>query len=86
MKLLISFISTDITLDDSQLTDLLKGIRIRHDVVCASDHPYPTCDSISDIEAAYERALNYVDSDDSVIHPTRKIKVLNVEYLPPVVG
>lgn len=86
MKFLITFISIDITLDDSQLTDSLKSTRIRHDVVGTTYDLYATCDSISDIEAAYERAINYVDGHDHVMHPTRKTKVLNVEYLPPDVS
>ena len=82
MKFLITFISIDITVDDSHLTGLLKNANIQYDVVCATQATYTPCESISDIEATFERERNYVGSDDQVKHPTRKIKVLKVEYLP----
>lgn len=82
MKFLITFISIDITVDDSHLTDLLKTASIQYDVVCTTQSTYTACESISDIETTYERNRNYVGSDDRVIHSTRKIKVLKVDYLP----
>ena len=82
MKFLITFISIDISVDDSHLTSLLKTASIQYDVVCATQPSYKYCESISDIEATYERQRNYVGSDDQVMHPSRKIKVLKVEYLP----
>lgn len=82
MKFLITFISIDITVDDSHLTDLLRSISIRHDIVCAKQATYTACESISDIEATYERERNYVGSDYQVMYPCCKIKVLKVEYLP----
>lgn len=86
MKFLITFISIDITVDDAHLTGLLKTASVQYDVVCATQASYRYCESISDIEATYERERNHVDSDDKVIHPTRKIKVLKVEYLPAEAG
>lgn len=82
MKFLITFIYIAITVDDAHLTGLLKTASIQYDVVCATQPSYKYCDSISDIEATYERERNYVGSDDHLMHPTRKIKVLKVEYLP----
>ena len=76
MKFLITFISIDITVDDSHLTDLLRSISIsiRHDTVCATQAMYTACESIGDIESTYERERNYVGSDDQVMHPSRKIR------------
>lgn len=86
MKFLITFITIDITVDDAHLPSLLKTASIQYDVVYATEASYKYCESISDIEATYERERNHVDSGDKIIHPTRKIKVLKVEYLPAEAG
>lgn len=82
MKFLVTSISFDITVHDTQLTDPSNLSRIGHDVICSSDIAYLPCSSIREIEAAYERLRNYQASDDQVTDPVCKIKVLKVEPLP----
>jgi hypothetical protein len=82
MKFLISYISIDTTVSDELLGGSSTMSNIRHEIVSTVAHEYSVCDSIRDVEAAFERLHNYADSDDHLTQPQCKIKVLKVDALP----
>lgn len=82
MKLLITFISCDTTVPDTQLLERLAVHGVQHEIINATTTPYSSCGSIRDIEAAFEATHNYTTSDDFIALPQCKIKVLKVETIP----
>lgn len=81
MKFLISYISFDTTISDALLGDSSTMSNICHEIVSTIAPEYSVCDSIRDVEAAFERMRNYADNDDQLSSPETKIKVLKVEHL-----
>lgn len=81
MKLLITFISCDTTVPDTQLLKRLAVHGIQHEIINATTFPYSACGSIRDIEAEFEAAHNFTISDDLVALPECKVKVLKIEAI-----
>lgn len=82
MKFLISYVSFDTTVSNRLLGDSPTLNVLRHDVISTMSPVYGDCNSIRDIESAFEGSHNYQDSDDQLSFPQAKIKVLKVEHLP----
>lgn len=79
MRFLVSYVSFDITVKSLDLGDSSTMSMIKHEIIDTQAYAYLGCSSIRDIEAAYEGWKNYVESDDEIMCPKRKIKVLMVE-------
>jgi hypothetical protein len=79
MKLLITFISCDTTVPDTQLLERLAVHGVQHEIINATTPPYSACGSIKDIEAEFEAMHNYTTSDDLIALPECKVKVLKIE-------
>lgn len=82
MKFIITFVTFDTTVSDTFLGDSSTMSGVRHKVVSAFEPGYAACESIRDIEAAFESEHNYANSHDYVTRPQSKVKVLKVETLP----
>ena len=82
MKFLISYVSFDTTVNNCFLGDSLTLSILRHDIISTTTPAYDDCNSIREIEAAFEGLHNYKDSDDQLSFPQAKIKVLKIEPLP----
>lgn len=82
MKFLISFVVFDTTVGDVLLGNHFTMSAVQHAIVHTQTPEYCTCESIRDIEAAFEGVCNYADSDDYVTRPESKVKVIRVEMLP----
>lgn len=82
MKFLISYVSFDTAVSNRLLGDSSTLSILRHDIISTTTPAYGNCNSIREIEAAFEGSHNYKDSADQLSIPEAKIKVLKVEHLP----
>lgn len=82
MKLLISFVVFDTTVGAVLLGNHSSMSAVRYEIVSTDAVEYSTCESVRDVEAAFEGVCNYVCTDDDVTRPERKVKVIKVEALP----
>lgn len=79
MRFLVSFVAFDITVKSLELGDSSTMSGICHEIVNTEGSPYKQCETIRDIEVAFEQLRNYAGSDDTVTWPMHKVKVLTVE-------
>lgn len=82
MKFIITFVTFDTTVRDTFLGDSSTMSGVHHKIIRALEPEYAACESIRDVEAAFEAAHNYANSNDYVTRPQSKVKVLKVETLP----
>lgn len=79
----VYYLSIDTTVENSLLDhpDNVCGL-MEATVDTTSNQLYRHCQSIREVEQAYERYHNFPTNDDVVLWPKMKVKVLKVEPLP----
>lgn len=82
MKFIISFVTFDTTVDDTRLGHSSTTSGVHHEIISALAPEYSACESIRDIEVAFEAVRNYTNSNDHLTRPQSKVKVLKVDELP----
>jgi hypothetical protein len=82
MKFLVTFVSIDTTGSNALILSNSATSRLQHEIVHTDSPEYSACESIRDIEVAFETIHNYIHSNDVLARPQSKFKVLTVEALP----
>lgn len=81
MKLLVSFVIIDTTVDLALQGNSSTMSGVHHEIINVLAPEYSACGSIQDIEAEFEAVRNYTDGFDDVVNPQSKVKVVKVDIL-----